>query len=120
PGAAQQASAALTALLKATNTKWAAATVGSQSAAPLELASGKAVMAIGGFNGTDATPTLAQFKAFVAAGEIGYFVATGQGAGRGPGGQGTGSAISSWVAAHFSVTTVGGSTVYDLTTAATP
>jgi 4-amino-4-deoxy-L-arabinose transferase-like glycosyltransferase len=120
PGAAQQASAALTALLKATNTKWAAATVGSQSAAPLELASGKAVMAIGGFNGTDATPTLAQFKAFVAAGEIGYFVATGQGAGRGPGGQGTGSAISSWVAAHFSATTVGGSTVYDLTTAATP
>jgi hypothetical protein len=38
----------------------------------------------------------------------------------GGGGQssGTGSAISTWVAAHYTATTVGGTTVYDLTVAA--
>jgi 4-amino-4-deoxy-L-arabinose transferase-like glycosyltransferase len=116
-GGSQTASAALTALLKATTTKWAAATVGSQSAAPLELASGKAVIAIGGFSGTDDAPTLAQFEALVAKGEIRYFIGGGQSGG--PGGSGGSSAISSWVAAHYTSTTVGGTTVYDLTKAST-
>jgi 4-amino-4-deoxy-L-arabinose transferase-like glycosyltransferase len=116
-GGGQTASAALTKLLKATTTKWAAATVGSQSAAPLELASGKAVIAIGGFSGTDDAPTLAQFKALVAKGEIRYFIGGGQSGG--PGGQGGSSSITSWVAANFTSTTVGGSTVYDLTKAST-
>ncbi len=113
------ASSALTALLKKTTTRWAAAAVGSQSAAPLELASGTAVMAIGGFSGSDATPTLAQFEQYVRNGEITYFIGSGTGGGRGggPGGGGTGSAISRWVSAHFPATTVGGRTVYDLTKA---
>ncbi|MDT4893743.1 MAG: hypothetical protein QOE97_2778, partial [Pseudonocardiales bacterium] len=106
-------SSALSALLKATDTTWAAATVSAQSAAPLELASGKAVMAIGGFSGSDPAPTLAQFEQLVLQGKIHYFIADGA---RGGGG-GTGSAISSWVASHYSSTTVGNSTVYDLTTA---
>ena len=38
-------------------------------------------MAIGGFNGTDNSPTLAQFKAYVAAGKIHYFIASGGGMG---------------------------------------
>jgi 4-amino-4-deoxy-L-arabinose transferase-like glycosyltransferase len=116
PGGDQTASAAVTKLLKATTTQWAAATLGSQSAAPLELASGKAVMAIGGFSGTDDSPTLAQFEKDVAAGEIHYFIGGGQ-TGGGPGGAGGGSAsqISTWVAAHYTATTVGGTTVYDLT-----
>ncbi len=39
--------------------------------------------------------------------------------GRGPGGGTTdASQISTWVAAHFTAKTVGGMTVYDLTTAA--
>jgi 4-amino-4-deoxy-L-arabinose transferase-like glycosyltransferase len=105
-------------LLRSTNTRWAAATVGSQSAAPLELSSGKAIMAIGGFSGSDAAPTLAQFEAYVKAGEIRYFVAGGFGGGRGgAGGQGTGSAITSWVESHYPAKTVGGMTVYDLTAA---
>ncbi|MCU1656461.1 MAG: putative glycosyltransferase [Pseudonocardiales bacterium] len=108
-------SSALTALLKATTTRWSAAAIGSQSAAPLELASGTAVMSIGGFNGGDNAPTLAQFQAYVANGEIRYFIAGG-GAGGGGGGS-SGSAISTWVAAHYSSTTVGGTTVYDLTKA---
>ena len=104
---------ALVALLKATTTTWAAATSGSQSSAPLQLASGKQVMAIGGFNGGDAAPTLAQFKAWVAEGRISYYV-VGGGMGGGPGGGN--SDIASWVASSYTTTTVGGTTVYDLRT----
>ena len=64
-------SSALVKLLEqdASKYKWIAATEGSQAAAPIELATGgEAVMAIGGFNGSDPSPTLAQFQAMVAAG----------------------------------------------------
>ena len=100
-------------MLEKTDTTWAAATVGSQSAAPLELATGKAVMAIGGFSGRDAAPTLAQFRQLVREGRIAYFVGGGD-RGGGPGGGGTGSVIESWVASHYPATIVGGTTVYDL------
>jgi len=115
PGGGQTADSALVALLKATTTKWAAAANGSMQAGPLQLASGRSVMAIGGFNGGDPAPTLAQFQAYVAAGQVHYYIGGGQGGGgfRG-GGQGSGS-ISEWVAANYTATTVGGSTVYDLT-----
>jgi 4-amino-4-deoxy-L-arabinose transferase-like glycosyltransferase len=116
PGnASTSTNSALTALLRGTTTRWAAATVGSQSAAPLELASGKAVLAIGGFSGSDATPTLAQFESYVRTGEIKYFLAGGFGGGGGRGGSdGTGAAITTWVEAHYAAKTVGGTTVYDL------
>jgi len=112
-GGTQTVNAQLAALLEATTTKWAAATVGSQSAAPLELSTGKAVIAIGGFSGSDNAPTLAQFEQLVAQGKVRYFIAGG-GAGGGPGGGSGSSAIVSWVESHFSSTTVGGTTVYDL------
>jgi hypothetical protein len=74
-------------------------------------------MAVGGFNGTDPTPTLAQFEKDVAQGEIHYFIAGG--GGRGVGGLGGGgndaSQVTSWVESHFTATTIGGVTVYDLT-----
>jgi 4-amino-4-deoxy-L-arabinose transferase-like glycosyltransferase len=120
-GSATSANSALTAALEATSTKWAAAAIGSQTAGPLELASGKAVMSIGGFNGSDPAPTLAQFEQYVAAGQIHYFIA---GGGAGAGGAGAGGAqsassqITAWVSAHFTATTMGNSTVYDLTKAA--
>jgi 4-amino-4-deoxy-L-arabinose transferase-like glycosyltransferase len=114
---------ALTALLtqNAAAYKWIAATVGANSAAGIQLATGHAVMPIGGFNGTDPSPTLAQFQALVAAGRIHYFIAGGGGMGGGPGGGGAGtsSQITSWVESTFSATSVGGTTVYDLTSAAT-
>ncbi len=84
-------------------------------------------MAIGGFNGTDPSPTLAQFQRDVAEGRIHYFIAGGGGFGGGGGGGGGGpagasastttvaSTITSWVESHFSSQTVGGVTVYDLT-----
>ncbi len=107
-------SSALTRLLEqdASSYKWVAATEGSESAAPLELATGDAVMAIGGFNGTDPWPTLAVFRELAAKHEIHYYV--GQGSQSFGGGRGS-STIASWVAAHFKKQTVGGQTVYDLT-----
>jgi 4-amino-4-deoxy-L-arabinose transferase-like glycosyltransferase len=109
-------SSALTAALEATTGRWAAAVVGDQSAAQLELASGKAVIAIGGWSGTDNSPTLAQFKAYVSSGEVRYFISGGS-QGGGGGGSGVGSAITTWVAAHYKSTTIGGQTVYDLSSA---
>ena len=75
-GGNTQVSSAITKLLTsgATGYRWAAATVGAESAAPFQLASGEPLMAIGGFNGTDQTPSLAQFKQIVAAGEVHYFI----------------------------------------------
>jgi 4-amino-4-deoxy-L-arabinose transferase-like glycosyltransferase len=113
-GGGTTVSSALTRLLEqdAGRYTWVAATEGSEEAAPLELATGDAVMAIGGFNGTDPWPTLAVFKDLVAKHEIHYYV--GQGSQSFGGGRGS-SAIAAWVAAHFTKQTVGGQTVYDLT-----
>jgi 4-amino-4-deoxy-L-arabinose transferase-like glycosyltransferase len=110
-----QTSPALTALLKASTTKWAAATSSSMTAAPLELATGKAVMSIGGFSGSDNAITLAQFKTLVAKGEIHYFIGSTTG-GRG-GSSAVYSQIASWVSATYKSSTVGSTTVYDLTAA---
>ncbi|WP_018177641.1 glycosyltransferase family 39 protein [Jongsikchunia kroppenstedtii] len=101
-------SSALTSLLKSTSTTWAAATNGDQSAASIEIATGKAVMAIGGWS-NDPAPTLNQFIAYVKAGKIAYYIGGGQG---GPGGN---SEIATWVSSHYKATTVGGTTVYKLT-----
>ncbi|MET9516274.1 glycosyltransferase family 39 protein [Streptomyces sp. NPDC002994] len=82
---------------------WAAAAIGSQNAASYQLATRKPVMAIGGFNGSDPSPTPAEFKAYVQKGEIHYFIGGGN------------SAITTWVEANFIKVTVDGTTVYDLT-----
>ena len=110
-----QVSSAITKLLTsgASGYRWAAATVGAESAAPFQLASREPIMAIGGFNGTDPSPTLAEFKKLVAAHEIHYFI--GANSNTFGGGSGAATAITSWVTAHFSKQTVGGETVYNLT-----
>ena len=76
-------------------------------------------MAIGGFNGSDPSPTLAQFKEYVADGEIHYFIGGGEGGGGGRGGGATAGGststeISSWVTANFTSENVDGVTVFDL------
>ncbi|MEU2956318.1 ArnT family glycosyltransferase [Streptomyces xanthochromogenes] len=96
---------------------WAAAAIGSQNAASYQLATQKPVMAIGGFNGSDPSPTLAQFKKYVADGKIHYFVSGGGGM-MGGGGKSGGSAISSWVEGSFKKVAVGTATFYDLTSPA--
>lgn len=107
--------AALTQALRsgADDYTWAAAAVGSQNAASYQLASGEAVMPVGGFNGSDPSPTLAEFEQLVADGRIHWFIG-GSGIGRSNGGSSTSSEIAAWVASNFTATTVGGVTVYDL------
>ncbi|MDX6599823.1 MAG: hypothetical protein QOE87_3710 [Gaiellales bacterium] len=98
----------------ASSYRWVAAIVGANSAAGVQLATDEPVMAIGGFNGTDPAPTLAQFKAYVAAGDIHYFLASGGARGGGIGNSQSSSAIAAWVAQTFTAKTVGGATLYDL------
>ena len=99
---------------------WVAATNGAQTAAGYQLATGRPMLAIGGFT-HDPSPTLAEFQALVAQGEIHYYLAGGNrgGSGGGPGGgNGTSAQIATWVSENFPASTVGGVTVYDLTGAA--
>jgi 4-amino-4-deoxy-L-arabinose transferase-like glycosyltransferase len=111
-----EASAALTAVLlkDADSYTWVAATVGANNAAGYQLATERSVMPLGGFNGSDPSPTLAEFQADVTAGKIHYFI-SGGGFGRSSGGSSASSAISTWVTSTFTAQTVGGATVYDLT-----
>ncbi|HLY84512.1 MAG TPA: glycosyl transferase, partial [Acidimicrobiales bacterium] len=107
---------ALTTALEAnsSNYEWVAATVGANEAAGYQLATGKSVMPIGGFNGTDPSPTLAQFERYVSEGKIHYFIAGGRSGGGGATAS-TSSQITAWVESHFTAKTVGGVTLYDLT-----
>ncbi len=93
---------------------WAAAAIGSNTASGYQLATGLPVMAIGGFNGSDPSPTLARFKQYVADGEIHYFIGGGRGGGRMSAGGSTSTEISTWVSENFTAKTVDGVTLYDL------
>ncbi|KIQ17594.1 glycosyltransferase family 39 protein [Rhodococcus sp. MEB064] len=107
-------SAELTELLAedADSYTWVAAAIGSNSASGYQLATQDPVMPIGGFNGSDPSPTLAQFQAYVQQGEIHWFIA---GGGMGGRDSGTSAEISEWVTANFTAQTVDNVTLYDLT-----
>jgi 4-amino-4-deoxy-L-arabinose transferase-like glycosyltransferase len=113
PGAVRtgnsQADTALGALLRATSTRWSAATTGAQSASALEIASGTAVMAVGGWN-NDPVPTLADFIAEVRARRISYYIENGRGHGLAR----YGREIAEWVAHNYRPAVVGGTKVYRL------
>lgn len=111
-------SAEMTALLQADadDYTWVAAAIGSNSASGYQLASDEPVMAIGGFNGSDPSPTLEEFQQYVADGEIHYFISGGGFGGQSMNGSSASTEISSWVQSNFTATTVDGTTVYDLTT----
>ena len=123
-GSTEVSTAAKTLLsTNASSYTWVAATIGSNTAASYQLATGYPVMAIGGYNGTDNAPTLAQFKQLVAQHKIHYFIA-GNSGGMGGGqtssssGSSAASEITAWVKATYSSKTVGSATVYDLTSSA--
>ena len=86
---------------------------GSQTAAPFILESGKPVIAMGGFTGTDPTPTLSEFEHLVATGKVHYvYVSSGAGGGAGgdggtPGAGGTTTGTSAGTV-HTSTTTLTG------------
>jgi 4-amino-4-deoxy-L-arabinose transferase-like glycosyltransferase len=98
---------------------WAAATVGSNNAAGYQLASGAPVMAIGGFNGTDPSPTLAEFQRYVADRQIHYFVRGRMMIGHwglpASGGSNESAEIAEWVETHYAPLTVDRVIIYDLT-----
>ncbi len=112
---ATDVSAAITELLleDADSYTWVAAAIGSNSAAGFQLATLEPVMAVGGFNGSDPSPTLSEFQALVNAGEIHYFV--GGSVGRSDSGSSASTEITAWVASTFTATTIDGVTLYDLT-----
>ncbi|MFK4298041.1 4-amino-4-deoxy-L-arabinose transferase-like glycosyltransferase [Arthrobacter sp. GAS37] len=96
----------------ASNYTWAAAVVGSNNAAGYQLATELPVMAVGGFNGTDPSPTLEQFQQLVAQGKIHYFIAGGTM--QANSGSEAPAQIAQWVAANFQAQSIGGTTVYAL------
>ncbi|MGY4644006.1 glycosyltransferase family 39 protein [Cellulomonas sp. URHB0016] len=92
---------------------WVAAAVGSQNAAGYQLATERSVMPVGGFNGSDPSPTLAEFQQLVADGRIHWFIGGG-GLGARDGATSTSSQITAWVQESFTARTVDGTTLYDL------
>ena len=101
-------------------TTWLAAVNSANESAPIQLSSGQPVMAIGGFNGSDSTLTLSQFKQLVHQGKIRYYVLNSihekSGGPSGISGPGGNSEILSWVKSAGSKVDYGGTqyTVYDL------
>lgn len=61
-------------LIAGSDTRWAAAAIGAQDVSSLELSTGKALLAVGGFSGRDDSPTLAQFQQYVTDHQIGYLL----------------------------------------------
>lgn len=95
---------------------WVAAAVGSNRASGYQLETRLPVMAIGGFNGTDPSPTLAQFQQYVADGQIHYFLDGDHGGeGFGAPGSETSKSIQEWVQKTFAKRTIDDVDVYDLT-----
>lgn len=92
------------------------ATPSSNTADPIILATGKAVMALGGFTGSDPILTTTQLQTMVKAGTIHYFLldSTGTGGGGPGGGQST---LTQWV--QHQCTTVAASAYQSTTTTTT-
>lgn len=96
----------------ASNT-WAAAVVGSEYAAAFQLAIDRAVMPLGGFNGSDPSPTLTQFKFDVAHGAVRFYIAVPAAVANG--GSDSARSIDAWVKRqNYPSERFGDVTVYDL------
>jgi 4-amino-4-deoxy-L-arabinose transferase-like glycosyltransferase len=91
---------------------WLVAVSSSSEAAPIQLATGLPVMAVGGFSGGDAALTVDQLQAYVESGQLRYILLGSQRIG---GSDGQFSALTAWVTEHGSlVTEVGSGALYDL------
>ncbi|WP_058304402.1 glycosyltransferase family 39 protein [Gorillibacterium timonense] len=76
-----------------TGEKYLFATTSSQTAAPYIIQTRKAVMAMGGFSGSDPILTVDKLKQMVANGDVKYFLLSGEGGG----GRGGSSEVTSWI-----------------------
>jgi 4-amino-4-deoxy-L-arabinose transferase-like glycosyltransferase len=104
-------------LVEGADNRWAAASIGSMGVSGLELKTGASIMAIGGFTGSDNSPTLAQFQGYVADHQVRYFIDDRHDGNGGPPRHmesGSASEITSWVRKNFTPIDVAGTTVYDL------
>ncbi|TGD84581.1 glycosyltransferase family 39 protein [Mycolicibacterium sp. CH28] len=101
---------------------WVGATTGSLGASDYQLEAGHPVMPIGGFGGGDPAPTLEQFQGYVSDGRVHYYYDSSSPHMPSPGGESATKSeserIRDWVKQHYTATTVGGVTLYDLTSPA--
>jgi 4-amino-4-deoxy-L-arabinose transferase-like glycosyltransferase len=74
--------------------KYLVAVTGSQQSAPIILQTGKAVVTIGGFSGSDNAPTVSQLADMVKNGELKYILLSD-----------TSSALGQWVQQHGTAVT---------------
>lgn len=93
--------------------EWAAATYSAQNAALYQLESGRPVIPLGGWLGTDPAPTLKQFQELTAEHRIGYFIGQQDLLARGELSPET-RAITDWVSSTFKEQVVDGVRLYDL------
>lgn len=113
PGGGASVDGALVAYLEAQQgaATYLFATVSSMTAAPYIIQTGKAVIALGGFSGSDQILTLGQLQRLIRSGQLKYVLLSGGGSG-GLGGSGN-SALIAWIEAHgmvVSASAYGGST----------
>jgi len=110
------------------NAKFLVAVFGTMTAAPYITKTGENILPIGGFDGADPSPTLAQIKSFVAGGQLKYVLIGGQGQGQGMGngggpnsggsgsansvGSANGNSIQTWVEANCQVAGYSGASLY--------
>ncbi len=104
---------------------WIVAIDSAQEAGSIEIATGLPVMAMGGFTGSDPTPTLAELQADIAAGKLRFVIAGSGSGGLGAGFPGAGgaggadSSVDTWVTATCKAVSYGGSaSLYDCAGAA--
>ncbi|MCU0504682.1 MAG: glycosyltransferase family 39 protein [Chloroflexi bacterium] len=103
---------------------WIVAVTSANTAAPIQLATGAPVMAMGGFSGSDPAPTLAELQGYIASGELRFVIV---GAWAGPGARGgpgvsTSSERDTWVTTACERVDYGGagsSALYDCAGAVT-
>jgi 4-amino-4-deoxy-L-arabinose transferase-like glycosyltransferase len=94
--------------------RYLAAAVGSGTAAELALQSGRDVIDMGGFTGSDPAPSLAKLQQLVASGQLHYVILGGGGGGPGGGRSAATTARDAWITQHGKALTVSGQTVYYL------
>lgn len=109
----QPDSAVVSTLTMSRGCTWAAASYASQTAARLQLESGRPVMPLGGFSGSDPSPTLEEFKADVAAGKICYFVQQ-ESFVEVQANESQSTLISKWIEGNYQPERLDGTTVYRL------
>jgi 4-amino-4-deoxy-L-arabinose transferase-like glycosyltransferase len=82
-----------------TNETWILAVPSSQAGANLIIETGKPVMSIGGFSGSDRILNIASLETLIQEGKVRYFLTSGS-AGMGGGMASGNSGIFSWVSSH--------------------